>query len=358
MIELIFTKEQTWLDKWDAFLMTSKKGNHLILSDWLQSYISYGFDFEIGLVIESGKIVGGFGVVIPKFLFFKFYIIPHGPVYTSGYETYFESHVASIKQRAIKMSCCYLQLSVPISSNQNIKKYTYQSKQVSFLKSILKQGKLFNYVYASYGLNWVAFNSFENCEDFLEDLTPKVRRNVRMPYNKKAEVIFVTDINDIEKGYEVISENARLANYSVRKFSEFKSTIQNLINKDMAFFVNCKVNNEVKAAGFYVKSGAYITNITGGVLRMKPDIKLGYMLQWEVIKKSFQLGYKGYNISMGGSKGVQEFKSRFAAETIHYDNPHYHLILKPKYFKLFKLFDIYLKPYKSKISRILTTLKS
>ena len=46
----------------------------------------------------------------------------------------------------------------------------------------------------------------------------------------------------------------------------------------------------MKAAGFFVRSGGYITNITGGVLREKPDIKLGYMLQWEIIKKSFELG--------------------------------------------------------------------
>ena len=43
----------------------------------------------------------------------------------------------------------------------------------------------------------------------------------------------------------------------------------------------------------------------------KPDLKLGYLLHWELIKKSYELGYKGYNISMGGSKGVMEFKAKF-----------------------------------------------
>ncbi len=357
MTKLIFTTDAKWLDKWDAFLLQHEKASHLILSDWLKSYRSYGFNFEVGIVLENDKIVGGFGAVIPKVLFFKFYIIPHGPIYNDGYEHLFKNHLDEIKTQAKSQSCCYLQLSLPISSDPKVKQRAYLPSQISFVQSMMNPGKLFNYVYASYGLNWVDLSPFQNSEECLEQLTPKVRRNIRMPYNKKASVAYAREMSEIEKGYEVISENAKLANYSVRAFSEFKTTIYNLIQKDLAYFVICKVDDQVKAAGFYVKSGNCITNITGGVLRMKPDIKLGYMLQWEMIKRSFELGYNGYNISMGGSKGVQEFKARFGTETISYENPHYHLILKPKYFKMFRLFDIYLKPYKSKISRILTKLK-
>jgi lipid II:glycine glycyltransferase (peptidoglycan interpeptide bridge formation enzyme) len=357
MMTYIFTKEKEWLEKWDNFVSNNPKGSHLILSDWLKSYKSYGFDFEIGLVLDNDQIVGGYGAIIPKFLFFKFYIIPHGPVYNDNHNRYLENHIFEIKRRAKSQGTCYLQLSMPISSDKKIAKYVYKEDVRKTLGTLLKSGKQFSYVYATYGINWVDLYRFKNSDLFLEQLTPKVRRNIRMPYNKGAKVNFVTDIAAIEIGYDVIIENAKQGNYSVRTFSGFKNTIFELVSKKQAYFIVCEVENEIKAAAFFVLNSNYITNITGGVIREKPDIKLGYMLQWEMIKKSFELGLEGYNISMGGSSGVQDFKTKFGAESISFEDPHYHIILKPLHYKIFKIFDTYLKPYKAQISKLLARLK-
>ncbi|MEO1032567.1 MAG: hypothetical protein AAFX55_14240, partial [Bacteroidota bacterium] len=108
---------------------------------------------------------------------------------------------------------------------------------------------------------------------------------------------------------------------------------------------------------FYNKASNYMTNISGGTLREKPDIKLGYMLQWEAIKKSFDLDYGGYNISMGGSEGVKEFKEKFSAEAIYFEEPHYHSVLRPFVFKSFLVFEKIIKPYKSYISKVLSKYK-
>ena len=74
-MKLFFTKEQEWLDRWDAFLLTETHGSHLIYSDWLKSYESYGFDFEVLIVLKKDKIIGGFGAIIAKKLFFKSIIL-------------------------------------------------------------------------------------------------------------------------------------------------------------------------------------------------------------------------------------------------------------------------------------------
>lgn len=352
----IFTKETTWLKKWDYFVLNNPKAGHLLYSDWLRSYESYGFDFEVSLVVEDGEIVGGCGVIIPKFLVFKFYIIPHGPIYAEGYFQLFQEHLSRIKQRAMSVGVCYLQLSMPVSSNQSVVNYTYSKEIIHTINSVLIPGKQFPYVYTTYGLNWINITGFENAESFLSHLTPKVRRNIRMPYNKGAEVSFVSDAATIKAGYDVIIANAKQLQYSVRSYNEFKNTILELVAKKRAYFLVCKVAGEIKAAGFFVLSSEYITNIMGGVLREKPDIKLGYMLQWEMIKKSFELGHQGYNISMGGSPGVQDFKSKFGAETIAFEDAHYHLVLKPLAFKLFKYFDKHVKPHKAKVSKLLAWL--
>ncbi|MGJ8593523.1 MAG: lipid II:glycine glycyltransferase FemX [Aquaticitalea sp.] len=356
-MEYIFSKERSWLERWDKFNFDHPKGSHLICTDWLKSYGSYGFDFELGLLVENDKIVGGYGAILPKIAIFKFYIIPHGPIFQSDSEQDMENQLTQIKRRAKEKGCCYLQLSLPISDNPQIMKHSYGKKAASALTKNMKSGKLFKHIYSSYGLNWVDFGKMENHELFLENLTPKVRRNIRMPNNKGAVATIVSNMEIIEKGYGMIIENANFGNYSVRTFDDISATIKNLIDKDRAYFVICEVENEIKAAAFFVKSNGFITNITGGVLREKPDIKLGYMLQWEIIKKSYELNYDGYNISMGGSAGVQDFKSKFGAESIIYEGPHYHVILRPLYFKMFTTVDRYLKPYKAQISKLLSRFK-
>ena len=174
---------------------------------------------------------------------------------------------------------------------------------------------------------------------------------------KSAKAYFVTDIESIEKGYHVIQENAKQAGYAVRSFTEFKNTIDQLIKKKHAYFVICKINGAIKAAAFFIETSGYITNIMGGVIREKPDIKLGYMLQWEIIKKSFENGFLGYNISMGGSPGVQDFKSKFKAKPVYYENPNYYLILKPFNFKIFKFLNTFLNSNKTVFSKILSHFK-
>lgn len=354
---MFFTNEAKWLTKWDKYIGKTPQGSHLIFTDWLKSYTNYGFDFEVGLVIKNDEIIGGYGAVIPKFFGFKFYIIPHGPIFSDGYEHVVSNHFDAIIRRASELKCCYLQLSIPFSSNHLITNYTIKPALLNVEKSGFKKGKLFKHVYTSYGLNWINFNGFSNPEELLNSLTPKVRRNIRIPYNKNAQVDYATSPEVLKECYSIILNNAKEGGYSVRSFEDIQDTLINLVNKKMAYCIYIKVNEEMKASAIFFRTNAYLTNIMGGVIREKPDIKLGYMLQWEAIKKSFDLGFNGYNISMGGSSNVKEFKSRFNTHPIAFENPNYYKILNPVRFKAYQFFAEKSGPYKSKISKILSFLK-
>jgi len=356
-MEILFTKDKDWLYKWDNYMMNSPRGSHLNLSHWLQSYASYGFSYEIGILLKNDEIIGGYGVIIPKVLFMKFYILPHGPVISKGHESELNNMLDEIENRAKLLGCCYAQISMSISSNPLIASHVYHPKRIDISRSSFVDGKLFNYIYCSFGLNWIDFNKNENETDFLDALTPKVRRNIRMPHNKGAFIKESSTENEIKNGYEIIEENAIRSGYQVRNYKDFQECMNSLVNKDQAVFMNILHDGINKASIFAIKSGGYLTNIMGGVMRSKPDIKLGYLLQWALIKKSYELGYKGYNISMGGSPGVLEFKSRFNTETIFFEKPHYHVILKPILFKLFVILEKRIKPYKGKISKFLSKIK-
>jgi len=354
MIKIIFTKEAKWQTKWDEFLANNPKGSHLLLSDWLKSYQSYGFDFELGLFLKDGNIVGGYGAVIPKVLFFKFYIIPHGLVYDVEHEHYFETHISEIKLRAKQKSCCYFQLSVPISSNELIN--AYRPQDVLFLKNMFSKGRLFKYVYSNYGLNWVDLKH-PNEEDLLNSFRANTRRDIRAGLRKHDECRLLVSESDIKRGYQLCQQNADEHGYALRSWKDFKVTVLELIDKGKAHFIGVFKDEDLKGAIFIIQSGGFFTYTLGGVKREQPNLLSGYVMQWKALQLSIQNKFRGYNISMGGSKGVQDFKSKFETHNILFEDPHYHVILNGLYFKLFLFIEKHLKPHKAKISKVLSKLK-
>lgn len=357
-MKFIATKEQDWLNRWDEFVFNSPKGSHLVYSDWLQSYQSYGFDFEICLILDDNDtILAGYGAVIPKALIFKFYIVPIGPIVMDCSAVALNTLFNQLENRARKLKCAAAQISIPYSNNENIKSYVYQSGLFDSYLRNFKQGKCFDYVYTAYGLNWIDLTKFKSSIDYLNSLTPKVRRNIRIPYNKGLNCLEAVTMNEIKLAYHVIEENAQQAKYNVRSFKSIQNTLFNLIVKQKAKMLLIKDNDEIMAAGFFILTKKGYTNIMGGAKRTKPDLKLGYMLQYEIIKESFKISRPSYDISMGGSFGVQEFKSRFLAENITFENPHFNLVISSFKYKIFKHFNSKIKPFKTKISQFLQVLK-
>lgn len=357
-MKTLFTKGPDWLRRWDGFLSANSRGNHLNFSDWLIAYEGYGFDYEVGLVLEGDKIIGGCGVIIPRFSFIKLYVLPSGPIIGEGYEALIEDFVEEIRVRAVSIGSCYLQFSLPVSSNVLIRSHVYAPDVVLGFKKKFKCGRLFKYVFSGYGLNWVDLNGYENAEDYLDKLPKKIRRCIKLPYGKGAEPKWEIEESAIGEGYAVIVENAGQANYSVRNFDELRGTIRALLKDKRIYYINCRLEGQVKASAYFVYSGDYFSYISGGVKREKPDLCFGYMMQYEIIKKSFELGLKGYNISMGGSDGVRRFKQKFGAEEIPYESSDYYIVLKPWFFGAFRMVEKYMKPYKSRISNALVWFRS
>lgn len=356
-MELLYTKEVAWLNKWDNYLMTNDLGCHLLYSDWLKSYTKYGFDFEILILKSKDKIIGGFGAVIAKSLFFKFYIIPHGPIVSLGYEKELDKIIASFVDRAKKLNCCYVQYSLPLSNDALIEKQTYSPEVLQLINNLGKKGNLFKYVYSSYGINWVDCNSTNSHEELLLQFSSQVRRNINLSYRNNPIIEFASSENECRSAYSLIEENAKEGGYAVRSFNDFKDTILEMVAKKSAFLMTAKVGNEIKGCAFFVKSGNHFTYISGGTKKEKPDMKIGYLLHWEIIKKSFQSGFSGYNISMGGSKGVVEFKAKFNTKVLFFEAPHYHVIFSPLLFKIYLILNSIFVKNKKTVSVLLKRFK-
>ncbi|TRX34850.1 peptidoglycan bridge formation glycyltransferase FemA/FemB family protein [Flavobacterium sp. ZT3R18] len=353
-MEFIFTKDKQWLERWDNFVQANDKGSHLVLSDWLRSYESYNFDFEVCLCLENNIIIGGYGVVIAKVLFFKFYIVPFGPIVSKGHERDLNSLIDNVPKRAKKLKACYSHITLPFSSVSNSHVYP-DFPQLDSLKNA-KQGHLFKYVYSSNGLNWVGLKGFDT-ETKIMSLKPSIRRNIRNSYRKGLDFEELGTSEKIKEGYQLFVENSKASNYTIRDWDEIKECLFALLEKDVLKMLGVYKNKELKGAVLLLKSGNYLTYVLGGSKKEMPDLRTGDLLQWEAIKMSLKYGFDGYNISLGGSKGVVDFKNSFNTEQILFENSKFHWVLNPFVFKMFLFFDKYMKPYKKKIAQILSMIK-
>ena len=355
-MDVFFTKESKWLEKWNFFLISNEIGSHLQLSDWLNSYSSYGFDFELCICVENKEIIGGFGAVIAKMAFFKFYIVSYGPIVINDAEL-LNDLILKVYKRAKELKTCYCQINLPFTKNNELFNGIYNENLVLKNLEYFNQGQLFKYVFALNGLNWLNLKQYDDPELLLLDFKSSVRRDIRSSNRKKLEVKFLTNKDDKKKAYDLCIENASRANYSIRDWNGFKETIFNLIDKDYAKFIAAYKDDDMKGAIFLIKSGGFYTYILGGTKKENPDLLVGHFLQWEAIKLSIYEKCRGYNISLGGSKGVKEFKSSFNTESILFESGKHYKVINSFLFLFFVFSNKHLKTYKSKFARALAFLK-
>jgi lipid II:glycine glycyltransferase (peptidoglycan interpeptide bridge formation enzyme) len=349
----IVTKEAIYQKKWDIFISQNENGSHLQSSEWLKSYKSYGFDYELFIIEDNEEIIGGFGAVIAKVLFFKFYILPYGPIVKLPNEDVLKHLLKVIPLRAKKLKCCYCQVSFPVFRVPNyILSYYKSLENCGYI-----EGNLFKYVYSSNGLNWLDFEKYTNVDAILLDFKSYVRRDIRSAERKETVIKFLTKEIDLKKAYDLCLENGKSNNYSLRDWSSFKTTILSLVESGTGKFIAAYNQNDLKGAIFIVKAGNYYTYILGGTKKEKPDLLVGHLLQWEAIKWSFLENCIGYNISLGGSPGVQEFKNNFVTQQYLNVNGKFYVILDKTIFNFFLFFEKKIKPYKTSIAKLLTVIK-
>lgn len=354
-MEIIFTKDQDWLVRWDSFVVKENKSSHLLLSDWVKSYQSYDFDYEFCIGVEKDTIVGGYAAVIAKALVFKFYIVPYGPIVSEGFENQLNKLIETVPQRAAYYNSCYCHVTVPFSMVSN--KHIYNVLPSLFALNNAKEGHLFKYVYSSNGLNWIDLKGFLDSESKIETLNPSIRRNIRNSYRKGLELHELDTIGKLEKGYNLFLENAQLANYSIRDWRDVKESFGALLQKGVLKMLGAYKNGELKGAIVLIESGNYFTYVLGGSKKEVPDLRTGDFLQWEAIKLSIENGFDGYNISLGGSKGVIDFKNSFNTQSIKFEQSKYYWVLKPFYFQVFLFLEKNMRPFKKQVSKILSIVK-
>lgn len=351
-MSLFFTKDQDWLDKWDAYLMQNSKGHYNQLSEWLKSYAAYGFSFELVLLTEDDKIVGGCGIIIAKVAFFKFVIIPAGPILDEDQEEKTETILTKIRDFSKEIKACYLQINMPFLENQKSDYTISQLNPDSFYYTGL-EGSKFKYVISVNGFRFVDLSD-KNPE---RNYSSNTKRNISKSSNSTLVIATANTNAEIEIAYKCIENNAKVQGYGIRSFNSFKNTLYALIEKKQALFAVCKYKDEVVGSLFLIECGNRFTYISGGTDRKYTDLKIGHFLHQKMIELSIERGYKNYDISVGGSAGVLRFKEGFGSKHLKFTGTRY-WVLQPALFKIYLFFEGYLRPHKAKIALFLSKLKT
>lgn len=295
MWEKIRTNAQ-W-EQWDLFLKNRIDASFLGYSTWLETYhiLPFLVKKEGFVAVMNGQIIGGITGV--KFGFFKasIFISPAGFVFM---ESVSDLQKKELIENAVK-SFFSNYLKVQLSS----------IFELSSLHENLKEGKKIKYLYLNPGQNIINLKSSIN--EQLLYFKSKLRRDINASLRKGLEIKVITQKEELPIVYELFKHNALSAGYSVRNYRYLKKPWEKgLKDKKFIFFLALK-DGIPKGALWLIDCGKKLHYVMGGSKKEKPDLLIGYFLQYHAITLSIDLGYSSYNISLGGSEGVKKFKSDF-----------------------------------------------
>lgn len=356
MIKHFFTNEQLWLDKWDDFLKKSDRGLYNQLSSWIKFYEVYGFETTFYIITKDDSIVGGCAIVIAKFSLFKFYIIPCGPVLIHEFEYKLDFIIEQLQMDASKRGCCYFQLSIPFLKNQNLNlDYTLQNLQSDSIYFSGNTGTRFKHVIPLYGMRLTNLEN-KSYNQVYDKFSSNHKRNIQKTKSENFIFKFISSSNEIEEAYQCFVLNSIDKGYPIRSFDSMQNTLQDFINNDVAKIGCCFLDNKIIGAVYVMKTGNRLIYINGGVLKEHQHQRVSHFMHNELIKYSIEQNYKSYDISVGGSLGVINFKEGFATELYEFIETRY-WVLRPKTFKMYELIEQKLKKHKSKIAYLLQKFK-
>lgn len=354
-MHFLFTKHQDWLDKWDAFLQASPRGLYNQLSEWIKSYGVYGFDHNFLIAVENDKIIGGCGIVIAQFSGFKFFTVPSGPVLGVGHEIHLEAFISQLRAEAERTRCCYFQLSLPVCQ-PGFGDYALDQLPEDSQYFTGNEGASFKYVIPLQGMRLVDLRMENPYESAYKRYSSNNKRNLNKTSHAGLEMRFVTTDEAIAQCYDCFARNAIEKGYPLRSYAAMAKTLRAYIDKGHAKMAGCFHQGKIIGALYLMKCGGRLTYINGGVLKEFQHLNVSNFMHDQMIRHSVEEGYESYDLSVGGSRGVVQFKEGFGTQLYLYV-PTRHWVLKPWRFRIFLLAEQYLKPHKTKIAGLLALLK-
>jgi hypothetical protein len=299
-MNFIQLKSKSEWAKWDDFVGKTPYTSFLAYSSWLEMYCILPFiTRKIGFAIfENDKIMGGITGIIIGWSKLSFVIFPSGPYKCSENSALFDIEdivVKMLESRPIRNA-----IRVQFASSQKLD------------TPLLKIGKKLKLVYLNPGFGLIKL--FDEPEAMLTSMKSKVRRDIRSSLNKGLGLVEVKDEAQLKCVYSIFKKNATDGGYRIRQYFLLKKGWLKSISNNQSSFYLVEHDGVFKGAIWIIEAGCMFHYIMGGSSKEISSLNIGYFIQWQMIVKSIKKGYKSYNISLGGSQGVEKFKDDFGRE--------------------------------------------
>jgi lipid II:glycine glycyltransferase (peptidoglycan interpeptide bridge formation enzyme) len=357
-MQIFFTKETSWLQKWDEYIQNSERGLYNQLSDWILFYSNFGFDYELLLLTENEEIVGGCILVIAKASIFKFAIVPCGPILNLEKEPNIDWIIKKLKDKANNLGCCYFQISMPILSDDSptdFNQFTISNYPANGLYYSGKTGTKFKFVIPLYGMRLIDLRN-SKLESLSLNFSKNHKRNYQKALQNELEFDFVSDAQNIKLAYNCFELNAKDKGYGLRDYKSMETMLINLVDKGFAKIGICYLDKKIAGAIYIIKAGNRWVYINGGVLKEFQSLNISHFMHAKIMEWSIQNNMKCYDISVGGSKGVIQFKAGFGSQLYDFIPTRY-FVLNSFRFNLYQKIVPFLKNNKAFIAKCLLVFK-
>ncbi|MFM2229292.1 MAG: hypothetical protein RL607_550 [Bacteroidota bacterium] len=358
MKQFDFSNSPETIAAWDQLLLNHPRGLYNQYSDWVKAYESYGFKTGMVFLKDHNRLVGGAGYVIAQFLFFKFIIVPCGPVLLPEYTADLDEFIRVLHQQAKKEGCCYFQISVPSTPN-SIGDYRFNFEKLpesSFYYEGI-QGTRFKYVIPLYGMRPIILEG-KSFDEVRKGYSKNHWRNVQKGIKNDLAFRWIQnqEWDVLREAYACFEQNAKEKGYPIRSYETVQSTLQTYIQKGFAKVGVATYESRIVGALYVMVCGQRYIYINGGVEATFQDKGVSHFMHDWVMGEAHALGHPHYDISVGGSAGVLRFKEGFGSTLIEFEPPRY-WVLNRTVFGLYQLVESGLKRQKSKVAKILFLLK-
>ena len=286
---------------WETFteIVETTDGTSFTLHpDWLQGYeILPFFIKKIGYFVLDDK-----GIIMAGISGIKFW--------RGKWLTAFPSDPVFMKEISEETKLIIWKLIINLCDNQLHISSTLELEKIGLVKSKFPRG-----IYPNPGIGSIEI--FSSSDVQIMSLKYQVRRNIKRAMEQGIEIIEINNPKELKLFYSICKVNARENNYSIRPFFIISKIWRKGLKSGSCCFFMAKSKDDFVGAIWVMKSGNMFHNIMGGSLKLKPRLEVGYAMQWGMLELSRIKQFNQYNISIGGPKGVEQFKDDFGREKIN-----------------------------------------
>lgn len=304
----------------------------------LQTKLASRGKFYAVKIMENNKIVLT-ALVIRQRLFYNysFFYCMRGPLWDESRPDVFSYFLGMIKKTAEKEKAVFLRIDPYFLLPDSEKRYFFSTIETDFF---FKLG--FKHAHAQYQPPCCHILDISLPEDeILKSMKEKGRYNIRLAARKGVKIHIDQSQESLDKFYELEKQTGQRDNFIIHERSYYEYLVLTLAETNHAFVFSASYQNKIIASAIlvcYANVGIYYYGASSNEHR---NLMAPYLIQWEMIKKSKQMGCKIYDFlccSLDPADksdplyGVTQFKRKFGGFMAHFGA--YEYIYMPLLFKL------------------------